>query len=621
MPRASVSTEPEQDARIVRRCIAAVAGDPPSRTRCVVEPHQAALRGFPRVGRQRDAEPVRAAGVVTVQAGAPAVVGDHDVGVAVVVEVAEGCATADLLEAHDGAACSLGITSTAVVQPELVGLPQRHAERTGRLSGDRGDGAVGAENVEVAVVVGVEPATAEAGERHARGCYAGGIGPVGEPAIAFIDVERIGLHREMRHEQIDVAIGIEVFGVDPHAGLHVAVAVDRDAGEESRVLEASATVVDPQQVVGHVVGDVDVEVAVVVEVLRDNAEGGTGLVDSRGGADVGEGAIAQVAEQAVACGRIDLGGAIAWLTFIAATRLVVRQAELDVVGDVEIAQAVAIEVREARTHGPVVAGERGGRRDVPESPVAEVLQQLVRSEVGEKDVDVAVVVDVAGGDPHAVARCTDSGGRGRIDEAKLAVPGHIPEQLVAGQGCRFWVGASDKGASLYEPDIKAAVTIEVEQSDAGAHDLHQPGLADHAVDVNELEAGGCGDVCEGLGRAGRGGERRQRNHGPRAGARALFGTHDRETRPSRLGVILLRHPALQSLAWCAPRLFACWVVWRCRLRQRSPCLFRRTIDPQSCPSWPQCAIRSPVGNTRPWQAKRKPLWRRSKRGRIATNPS
>ena len=54
-----------------------------------------------------------------------------------------------------------------------------------------------------------------------------------------------------------------------------------------------------------------------------------------------------------------------------------------------------------------------------------------------------------------------------VDEAELAVLGHIAEQAVAGQGSRFWVGASNERAALYEPDIKATVAIEVEQADPG----------------------------------------------------------------------------------------------------------------------------------------------------------
>ena len=206
------------------------------------------------------------------------------------------------------------------------------------------------------------------------------------------------------------------------------------AGEEGGVLEASVAVVDPQQVVGHVVGDVDVEVAVVVEVLGNHAERGPGLVDARGMADFREAAGALVAEQAIPGRLVDLGRTVTRLAFVATAWLVVGQAEIDVVGDVEVAQAVAVEVREACTDRPRVARKCIERRDVPEPAVAQVLEQLVRPEVGEKDIEVAVVVDVPRGDPHAVAGCTNAGGLGRVDEAEFAVLGHVPEQAVAWQG-------------------------------------------------------------------------------------------------------------------------------------------------------------------------------------------
>ncbi len=64
------------------------------------------------------------------------------------------------------------------------------------------------------------------------------------------------------------AIGVDVAAVDAHAGLRLAVAVEADARGIRHVGERAVAVVLVEEVPHHVVGDVDVGVAVAVEVAE-----------------------------------------------------------------------------------------------------------------------------------------------------------------------------------------------------------------------------------------------------------------------------------------------------------------------------------------------------------------
>ena len=96
------------------------------------------------------------------------VVGDQDVGVAVIVEVAEGRAAADLgtCEVPGRPGSRSRELSGAQIAEQLIPHPVRH--RLPALGLDDVDGAVGDEQVQPAVVVVVDPVGAEPGERRRR---------------------------------------------------------------------------------------------------------------------------------------------------------------------------------------------------------------------------------------------------------------------------------------------------------------------------------------------------------------------------------------------------------------------------------------------------------------------
>ena len=86
--------------------------------------------------------------------------------------------------------------------------------------------------------------------------------------------------------------------MDAHAGLRLAVQIDRAAPRQRKILEPPAAVVEPQLIRRAVVGDEDVDPAVAVEVAGDDAKAvADGRAYSRPIGDVGERAVAVVVVQ------------------------------------------------------------------------------------------------------------------------------------------------------------------------------------------------------------------------------------------------------------------------------------------------------------------------------------
>ncbi len=91
---------------------------------------------------------------------------------------------------------------------------------------------------------------------------------------------------------------IEIRGIDTHAGAGFAAGPIGDAGGEADFFEFFSFAVGEKEVGGGVVGDEEIEEAVVVDVGGDGAPGFAGIIgDAHFLADVGEGAVAVVVEE------------------------------------------------------------------------------------------------------------------------------------------------------------------------------------------------------------------------------------------------------------------------------------------------------------------------------------
>ena len=138
------------------------------------------------------------------------------------------------------------------------------------------------------------------------------------------------------------------------------------AGAIGDVHERSVAVVAVQEVADQIVGDVDVLIAVAIEVAERDAEplaGGIG--DASLLRHVGERAVAVVAIETVGHAVEDRRIAVHPVAFLAHAAVgIVGKPEVQVVGDVEIEIAVAIEIEEPGAGAPL--GGRPRRR--PQRP-------------------------------------------------------------------------------------------------------------------------------------------------------------------------------------------------------------------------------------------------------------
>ena len=159
------------------------------------------------------------------------VVRHHQIGVAVVVEVAKSEAARDLGDAEqrqllDG---NLAELARALVFEEVFALvvgvgvagPLEFAQGAHR--------AVDEEDVEVAVVFGVDRRHTEASIGPADGAEAGLGGSVDKKTAAVVAVEGVGFPGEVRHEEFFVAIAVEIARHHAHAGFRHSFGVHRRA--------------------------------------------------------------------------------------------------------------------------------------------------------------------------------------------------------------------------------------------------------------------------------------------------------------------------------------------------------------------------------------------------------
>jgi hypothetical protein len=109
------------------------------------------------------------------------------------------------------------------------------------------------------------------------------------------------------------------------------------------------------------------------------------------------------------------------------------------------------------------------------------------TEVGKKQIDAAVVVEVARGHAHTAVTRHDAARLSDIGERKFSIREIVPEQ-------------SALTLVLDQKDIEVAVVVHVERRGARADDFGVVELTGHAVDVREAQAGVFSAIGEPVGR-------------------------------------------------------------------------------------------------------------------------
>ena len=269
----------------------------------------------------------------------------------------------------------------------------------------------------------------------------------------------VGVVGDIGDEPVEVAVGVVV----AEGGAH-AVVVGADAGSERAVGEGAITVV-PKELAGFEIrGEGEVHVAVAVEVDKPWREAIGAIlaidVDAGGDGDVFEAAGlsgAEVAEQP----RLRIGDEIA-----------------PVAGN-EVEVAVIVVVAET---GPLAAADDavGKGRGMAGAGVGEIAAAVVEIEViagvadgGHVEVEVAVVVDVAGDDAVGVRGEDEAGGR-RAGFERAVAKVAIEDVVIVEAG---------------EDEVDVAVAVEVAGRGAAGEegftgeDLDQLGVGVDVVDA------------------------------------------------------------------------------------------------------------------------------------------
>ena len=175
-------------------------------------------------------------------------------------------------------------------------------------------------------------------------------------------------------------------------------------GGEGDFLEPEASEVAEQVIGRHVVGDEQIGASVFVEVSREDAQPATVGVDDAGLSRHVDEPTAVVAEDVIRQGlEVERKAAVvAGVLGIDATAGFVV-VPFEVVADVQVEVAVAIQVGERRRSRPVaIAGKPGLLGDVFKSPVALVAIEGIAAPARHEEVGPSVVVDITDRDPVAV---------------------------------------------------------------------------------------------------------------------------------------------------------------------------------------------------------------------------
>ena len=162
---------------------------------------------------------------------------------------------------------------------------------------------------------------------------------------------------------------------------------------------------------------------------------------------------------------------------------------VDVVGDEEIELAVVVVVEPHGAGGKSGIGDAGFGGHIGKLAVAQIAEEMIRSEGGDVDVVVAVVVVVADGAAQPVHFDRESGLPGHVGERAVFVVVIERRKRLAGLVFRPIHGVD-------EENVLPAIVVVVEKANAAAHGFGKILFSEGAGVVLEVDAGLRGHVGE-----------------------------------------------------------------------------------------------------------------------------
>ncbi len=315
----------------------------------------------------------------------------------------------------------------------------------------------------------------------------------------------------MGDEEVEVAV---VF-IIAHGKAHGSTVIGGEGGGPD-VGKGSISHIPKDPIFRDIVGGVEVDPAVEVEIETGGAERAAfGIIDTCGDGDIGEGAIAIVAEESIGSGGV--GGGVDGVGDFGAVLLCgsfgigAAIGELDIVADIEVDPAVAVVIEPGAARAETEVLGSGGRGDIGEGAIGIVMEEGVFAVAGDVEVEGVVVVVIAPRGGHAVEGEIEAGGLGDIGEGAIAVileegalsfftPGTftpaLPQRGRESIFIRVTFRGSDISFEVDDEEVGVAVVVVVAPGEAGAHVFGEEGVAGGG-EVLEVDARCFGDFGEG----------------------------------------------------------------------------------------------------------------------------
>ena len=153
----------------------------------------------------------------------------------------------------------------------------------------------------------------------------------------------------------------------------------------------------------------------------------------------------------------------------------------DVVRDEQVELAVVVIVKPQRAAGESRIGHAGFRGDIGKLAVAQIAEKMIRSDRGDVDVHVAIVVVVADGAALAIDFKREPGLPGDIRESPILIVVIERRDRIS----RFVAGPVHR---VDQQNVLPAVVVVVEKAGAAAHGFRQVLFSKRAVVVFEADA-------------------------------------------------------------------------------------------------------------------------------------
>ena len=357
------------------------------------------------------------------------------------------------------------------------------------------DVAVGLRQVEAAVVVRIERSEPKT-ENKASGCgKPSSSRPVTEQSLAMVVIERRRFAKEVGHGQIEPAVPVIVAAGHAHPRQVAAGGARRQPRRHALLDEAKAATVVEERVGRGIVGHEQINLAVLVEVGRDDSQAPTlGVEDACLGSDINKPA-AVVAEDMVLCSLETVRIAVRILrALLAMARRRGCRVPLQVMAYVEIEVAVTVQVGPGCRGRPVaVAAKPDLWGHVLEPAVTAVVVKGVGPPSRDEQIRKAVIVVVA----HSNAETVTAGhlgqagrGGGVLEPAVAAV---AEKAVTKGRVVR----GGRKRPPLNRIDVEPSIAVEVEKCHTTAHRLGELSEVGAPVIEGECETPPLGVLGEG----------------------------------------------------------------------------------------------------------------------------